>query len=145
MILLPHLILLLVWIYQNTSGNKLAMASLMVSLALIYMVTCTCLHIMPLITKRFSSLRLKILQGGKYLLKFCFYSILSQIAFYLIMSWIGWDFLPQDESGIVILLIDLIFCCVWSWPAPVDVRRARAMCQSQIIIFIMWMRQRRSW
>ncbi len=112
MILLPHLILLLVSIYHNLSTHKFTMISLMVSLVLVYIAACTCFHIMPLISARVSSLRLKILQGGKYLLKFCFYSILSQIAFYLIMSWIGWDFLPQDESGIVILLIDLIFCCV---------------------------------
>ena len=111
MILLPHLVLLLVWTYQNTFENKLTMISLTVSLILVYMAVCTCLHIMPLITKQFSTLRLKILQGGRYLLKFSFYGILSQIAFYLIMSWIGWGFLPQDKTGIVILLIDLIFCC----------------------------------
>lgn len=112
MILLPHLILLLVWIWQNTSENKFITVSLMVSLVLIYMAVCTCLHIMPLITKRFSSLRLKILQGGRYLLTFSFYSILAQIVFYFTMSRIGWDFLPQNETGIIILLADLIFCCV---------------------------------
>ena len=112
MILLPHLIPLLVWIWQNTSENKFITVSLMVSLVLIYMAVCTCLHIMPLITKRFSSLRLKILQGGRYLLTFSFYSILAQIVFYFTMLRIGWDFLPQNETGIIILLADLIFCCV---------------------------------
>ena len=112
MILLPHLILLLVWISQKTSENRFIMITFIVSMILIYMVTCTCLHIMPLVTSRFSSLRLKVLQGGRYLLKFCFYGILSQILFYFVMGLVGWDFLPQDESGIVILAADLIFVCV---------------------------------
>lgn len=112
MILLPHLILLLVWISQRTSENRIMMITLMVSLVLIYMATCTCLHIMPLVTSRFSSLRLKVLQGGRYLLKFCFYGILSQIFFYLVMGLAGWDFLPQGKNGIVILAADLIFVCV---------------------------------
>lgn len=112
MILLPHLILLLVWISQKTPNNNFLMISLMVSLVLTYMVTCTCLHIMPLFASKLSSLRLKILQGGRYLLKLCFYGILIQIAFYLIINRTGLTFLPQDESGIVILAIDIIFCCV---------------------------------
>lgn len=112
MILLPHLILLLVWISQKTSENRFIMITFIVSMILIYMVTCTCLHIMPLVTSSFSSLRLKVLQGGRYLLKFCFYGILSQILFYFVMGLVGWDFLPQDESGIVILAADLIFVCV---------------------------------
>lgn len=112
MILLPHLILLLAWISQNTSENKFLMISLLVSLVLIYMVTCTCLHIMPLITSKFSSFRLKVLQGGRYLLKLCFYGILFQFAFYL-LSWLAnWSFLPRNEHGTAILLADLVFCCI---------------------------------
>ena len=111
MILLPHLILLIVWISQITSENRFLNVSLIVSLVLIYMVTCTCLHIMPLVSSKLSSMRLKVLQGGRYLLKFCFYGIFSQLIFYLIMGQAGWDFLPQVESNIIILLFDLIFCC----------------------------------
>lgn len=84
MILLPHLVLLLVWTYQNTFENKLTMISLTVSLILVYMAVCTCLHIMPLITKQFSTLRLKILQGGRYLLKFSFYGIYPRLPFTLL-------------------------------------------------------------
>lgn len=112
MILLPHLILLLFWISQNTSGNRVLMVSLIISLILIYMAACTCLHIMPIITSRFSSLRLKILQGGRYLLRFCFWGILSQIVFYLVMGLTGWDFLSQSKNSIVILVIDFVFVCV---------------------------------
>lgn len=112
MILLPHLILLIVWISQNTSNNRVLMISLIISLILTYMITCTCLHIMPVITSRFSSLRLKILQGGRYLLKFCFYGILFQIIFYLVMGRIGWSFFLQEENRMIILVIDFIFVCI---------------------------------
>lgn len=111
MILLPHLILLIVWISQNTSDNKFMQISLVVSVILIYMITCTCLHIMPLVTSKFSSLRLKVLQGGRYLLKFCFYGIIFQLIFYLVMELTDWHFLPQANDSIVILLFDFIFCC----------------------------------
>lgn len=112
MILLPHLFLLLVWISQNTSENRFLMITLMASLILIYMTICTCLHIMPLASSKLSSLRLKILQGGKKILKLSFYGILFQVVFYLVMELTDWNFLPQEESGIVILLFDLAFCCV---------------------------------
>lgn len=112
MILLPHLILLLIWIRQYATENKMLILSLMVSVIFIYMITCTLLHIMPVISFRLSSLRLKILQGGRYLLKLCFYGILFQLAFYLIMGYLDWRFFPRTESRTILLGADFLFVCI---------------------------------
>ncbi|MCM1127969.1 MAG: triacylglycerol lipase [Lachnospiraceae bacterium] len=112
MILLPHLILLIDLISQTITTNNFTKWFLILSLILFYMIVCVCLHIMPLFGSKLSSMRLKVLQGGRHLLKFCFYGILCQLAFYLVMNPMEWKFLPHNEGRIVLLLADFIFCCV---------------------------------
>lgn len=116
MILLPHIILLIALIVNYLPLNSFGRVLLILPLVLIYMITCTVIHIMPFGLRQLSSFRLKVLQGGRYLLRFCFWGFGIQLAFYLLMEVLnGWDFMTDfrdTETGIILILIDLIFCCV---------------------------------
>lgn len=116
MILLPHIILLIALMIRYLPLNRFGQISLVLSLVLVYMIVCTVIHIMPFGIRQFPSFRLKVLQGGRYLLRFCFRGFWIQLVFYLLMETLnGWDiiFVSHDtEAGTIIILIDLIFCCV---------------------------------
>ena len=92
MLLLPHFIILWVLsdktyleLYRNTSAGRLSVC-FRILLVFLYIITFCLLHIMPFISRKdrkSMSLRVKIMYGGRRILKFCFRGILAQLFVYL--------------------------------------------------------------
>ncbi len=116
MILLPHIVPFITFIVNYFPLNRFHCILFLLLLALVYMTVCTVIHIMPFGIRHLSSFRQKVLQGGRYLLRFCFWGFWIQLAFYFLMKKLdGWNFLSScydSDTGIIIILIDLIFCCI---------------------------------
>lgn len=120
MILLPHIWLLAFIInyfydtYIYSGGNlRFHLFMLDACLILIYALLCICMHIMPYKSKGAPSFRLKIMLGGRKLLRLCFWGIWAQILFYTLWIIFGWQIAPEltdSDTGIIMILMDLVIC-----------------------------------
>lgn len=116
MLLLPHFIILWVLsdktyleLYRNTSAGRLSVC-FRILLVFLYIITFCLLHIMPFISRKdrkSMSLRVKIMYGGRRILKFCFRGILAQLFVYLMRlpSLVA----PADVSWPLVMIVDGIF------------------------------------
>ena len=116
MLLLPHFIILWVLsdktyleLYWNTSASRLSVC-FRILLVFLYIITFCLLHIMPFIPRRdrkSMSFRVKIMYGGRRILKFCFWGILAQLLVYLtrLPSLVG----PPDASWPLVMIADGVF------------------------------------
>ena len=116
MLLLPHFIILWVLsdktyleLYRNTSAGRLSVC-FRILLVFLYIITFCLLHIMPFISRKdrkSMSLRVKIMYGGRRILKFCFQGILAQLFVYLMRlpSLVA----PADVSWPLVMIVDGIF------------------------------------
>lgn len=130
MILLPHIWLLAIIInyfytayMDTTSTSRIHFFILDTCIFLIYATLCICLHIMPYrpaksrASQEMPSLRLKIMLGGRKILRLCFWGICAQLLFYVLWIIFGWQLLPaavisDSDAAIIMILIDLIICCL---------------------------------
>lgn len=123
MIFLPH-IWLLAFIISYTYTHSLPVGSVSQfrlfsfysCLIGIYALLCICLHIMPYRSKNIPSFRLKVMLGGRKLLRLCFLGICIQLLFYGLWLFFGWEPLPtaaamDSDLVIIMILVDLIICC----------------------------------
>lgn len=128
MIFLPHIWLLAItvnYFYTNFiysgSSPRIHLFILDVCIFLIYAALCIFLHIMPCgsassrHSKRSPSFRLKVMLGGRKILRICFWGICAQLLFYIL--WIALDLriLPEfadTDTVIIMILADLMICCL---------------------------------
>lgn len=125
MFILPHILLFIIIINNiltvrlASGGSRLWIFLADGCLICIYVLLCLCLHLMPCRQKGLSSFRLKVMLGGRRLLRLCFWGILAQLLFYLLWGISGRDItpytyaaVPDSESAMILILIDLILCCL---------------------------------
>lgn len=124
MILLPHIWLLAITInhfYINQvyagSNPRFQLFILDGCLFLIGALLCICLHIMPSKAGELPSFRLKIMLGGRKILRLCFWGICAQLLFYVLWTFLDWQLLPasvtaDSDTAIIMILIDFIICCL---------------------------------
>ena len=115
MLLLPHFIIL--WIlsdktylelYRNSSAGGLSVC-LRILLVFLYIVTLCLLHIMPCMSRkegRTLPFRIRIMYGGRRILKFCFWGIFAQFFIYLLKLP---AYVAADESWPLVMIVDGIF------------------------------------
>lgn len=113
MFLLPHFIIL--WVlsagefltpyFKGSAGT--ASLCLRILLVVLYLLIACLLHIMPFKDKYALPLRIKIMYGGRLLLKCCFLGILAQIFIYLIELPVS--VAPADVGWPFVIIIDGIF------------------------------------
>lgn len=116
MIFLPHIFIFLIAIgsflrriftapdiYYNFTVSACLFVCIVITLFL---------HIMPCRLKSPLSPRMKIMYGGRNILRYCLWGILVQLPFYLIMYLTDWRIVPPspDLTCAVIFLIDGILC-----------------------------------
>lgn len=90
MILLPHIFFLIIYIYAVSlsfpmDSRDWIVVSCRLILILLHIVVALYLHIMPVSKSQFSSRRLRILYGGRQILRICFFGILSQLIVYPVL------------------------------------------------------------
>lgn len=128
MILLPHIWLLAIMInyFYTTymyagSAPRIRLFILDACIFLIYAVLCICLHLMPCrpaksrTSKEMPSFRLKVMLGGRKILRLCFWGICAQLLFYVLWTTLDIQILPEfadSDTVIIMILIDLIVCCL---------------------------------
>lgn len=118
MIFLPHIYLILIWIndfisyglwqiYESKSYNFLWMAQSSASalLIFIYLVVLCLLHIMPYREKEKHPTRLKIMNGGRKILRLCFWGILIQPFLYLFRLY-EYPLIYVNSTGIGSIITD---------------------------------------
>ncbi len=108
MILLPHILLI------SVITNNFMLGYFLFS---IYGLLCILLHIMPCKAKGCPSLRLKIMMGGRKILRLCCAGIWIQLLFYILFILSDRE-LPSltavtgTDKAVLIILADLIVCCL---------------------------------